>query len=84
MDLHQIQWPIRRRRVRSGPGETKEPLKKEAVAIRKTGFATGIVFGLDGVRHNVLKIKPPLIVNQAEADEILDRFEQSVKVVLRA
>ncbi len=64
--------------------ETKEPLKEEAVAIRKAGFENGIIFGLGGVRRNVLKIKPPLIVNQAEADEILDRFERSMKAVLRA
>ncbi len=64
--------------------ETKEPLEEETVAIRKAGFDNGIIFGLGGVRRNVLKIKPPLIVNQAEADEILDRFERSMKAVLRA
>ncbi len=64
--------------------ESKEPLEEETVAIRNVGFDNGIIFGLGGVRRNVLKIKPPLILNQAEADEMLDRFERSVSAVLRA
>jgi 4-aminobutyrate aminotransferase-like enzyme len=61
---------------------SKEPLVQETVAIRNAGFGHGIIFGLGGVRRNVLKIKPPLIVSQGECDLILDRFERSVKDVL--
>ena len=61
----------------------KTPLPKETVAIRDAGFRNGIIFGLGGVRKNVLKIKPPLIVNRAECDEILEKFEKSVGEVLR-
>ena len=63
--------------------KTKEPLPKETAAIRNAGFQHGIIFGLGGVRKNVLKIKPPLIVNRAECDEILEKFQKSVKDVLR-
>jgi 4-aminobutyrate aminotransferase-like enzyme len=62
---------------------SKTPLPKETVAIRDAGFRNGIIFGLGGVRKNVLKIKPPLIVNRAECDEILEKFEKSIGEVLR-
>ncbi len=61
---------------------TKEPLA-ETVAIRNAGMDNGIIFGLGGVRRNVLKIKPPLIINPAESHEIIEKFERSVRQVLR-
>jgi len=63
--------------------ESKVPLEEETVAIRNAGFEHGVFFGLAGVRRNVLKVKPPLIINQAECDEVLERFRASVKDVLR-
>jgi DMSO/TMAO reductase YedYZ molybdopterin-dependent catalytic subunit len=62
---------------------TKEPISADTVAIRQAGVENGIIFGLGGVRRNVLKIKPPLIVTRAECDEILDKFRRSVRQVLR-
>ncbi len=62
---------------------TREPLPAAAAAIREAGMARGIILGLGGVRPNVLKVKPPLIVTRAEADEILERFEASLRAVLR-
>ncbi len=63
--------------------KSKKPLDKEAVAIRDAGFKHGIIFGLGGVRKNVLKVKPPLIVSRRECDEILEKFVRSVRDVLR-
>ncbi|OGV39554.1 MAG: hypothetical protein A2X48_13030 [Lentisphaerae bacterium GWF2_49_21] len=63
--------------------KTKETLEKETVDIRNAGMKNGIIFGLGGVRRNVLKIKPPLIVSQQECDEILEKLEKSMKSVLR-
>ena len=63
--------------------ETKEPIVDETVAIRSEGLNQGIIFGLGGVRRNVLKIKPPLILSRAEADEILAKLEACMKAVLR-
>jgi len=63
---------------------TREPIPDETVAIRNAGLERGIIFGLGGVRRNVLKVKPPLICSRDEADEILARFEASVRAVLRA
>jgi len=62
---------------------SKEPIVDNTVAIRNEGFKNGIIFGLGGVRRNVLKIKPPLIINKEEADEVLDKLHTCMKAVLR-
>jgi len=64
--------------------ESKEPADDYAVGIRNEGFNNGIFFGLGGVRRNVLKVKPPLIINQAEADEVLDKLRACMEKVLRS
>jgi len=64
--------------------QSKEPLEAQTIAIRDAGMKHGIIFGLGGVRKNVLKVKPPLIITQAECDEVLEKFEEAVKAVLRA
>jgi len=63
--------------------ESKTPLIDETLAIRKEGIKNGVIFGLGGVRKNVLKIKPPLIIDQNECDEVLEKFTKSVRAVLR-
>jgi 4-aminobutyrate aminotransferase-like enzyme len=62
---------------------SKEPIPDATVAIRNAGFENGVLFGLGGVRRNVLKIKPPLVISRSEADEVLGKFEACVKAVLR-
>jgi len=66
----------------------KDPVSKEAdvnmaVAIREEGLKQGAIFGLGGAHRNVLKVKPPLIINQGEADEVLDILKRSMNKVLR-
>jgi 4-aminobutyrate aminotransferase-like enzyme len=34
--------------------------------------------------QNVLKIKPPLVINDEETDQICERFEKSLKDTLKA
>lgn len=63
--------------------ETREPAPEVGKGVRAAGFENGIIFGLGGVRKNVLKVKPPLIITQEECDEVLNRYEASVKAVLR-
>lgn len=62
---------------------SKEPLYEETERIRNVGIKNGIIFGLGGAHKNVLKIKPPLIINHSECDEILDLLKKSIKEVLR-
>jgi len=61
--------------------EKMQPLTEQATEIRKRGFTHGLILGTGGVRKNVLKVKPPLIINQAECDEVIEKFEASVKEV---
>jgi 4-aminobutyrate aminotransferase-like enzyme len=63
--------------------ESKEPLNAEGKAIRDEGMKLGVIFGLSGVRPNVLKIKPPLIISQAECDEVLEKLQTAMRSVLR-
>jgi 4-aminobutyrate aminotransferase-like enzyme len=62
---------------------SKEPAVEKCVEIREEGMKLGAIFGLGGVRKNVLKIKPPLIVTEEEADEILDVLRRAMQKVLR-
>ncbi|MDD2706641.1 MAG: aspartate aminotransferase family protein [Verrucomicrobiae bacterium] len=63
--------------------EGKEPLNDAAKRIRDEAMNRGAIFGLAGVRKNLLKVKPPLIVSQAECDEILRIFGETLRAVLR-
>ncbi len=65
------------------PDRNLTPLVDECKAVRKEAMARGCIFGLGGVRQQVLKIKPPLIVTQEEADEILSILEDSLTVVFK-
>jgi 4-aminobutyrate aminotransferase-like enzyme len=62
---------------------TREPAVDKCVAIRDAGMKLGAIFGLGGAHKNVLKVKPPLIINQAEADEVLDVLQRAIQHVLR-
>ena len=63
--------------------ESREPDDALGKAVRAAGFERGLILGLGGVRRNVVKVKPPLIITQSECDEVLERFEASVKDALR-
>ena len=63
--------------------EQQKPLEKEAGEIRLAGFRHGLILELGGVRKNVLKVKPPLIITAKECDEVLEKFEASLRDVLR-
>ena len=80
-DIRQVGLHIGVEFVKDPDGE--EPLEDATRAIRDTGMKHGVIFGYAGVRKNVLKIKPPLIVTQPDCDEILGLLERSMKEVLR-
>jgi len=61
----------------------KTPIPEQTIRIKDEALKLGALFGLGGVRKNVLKIKPPLIINQEQCDEILEILEKSIKIVLR-
>jgi 4-aminobutyrate aminotransferase-like enzyme len=63
--------------------ETREPDPEICFKVRSEGVKNGILFGHGGtgIGKNVLKIKPPLITTQNQADEILEKLELSLKNV---
>ncbi len=63
--------------------KTREADCKGCSAMRDEGFKNGIIFGVggSGLGKNVLKIKPPLITTKEQADDILERFEATLKQV---
>ena len=65
----------------------KDPDSREAdinlaVNVRTEGLKQGVIFGLGGANRNVLKVKPPLIVSQSEADEILSILGKCLQKLL--
>ena len=62
----------------------KRPLDQETRKIRDGAMARGVIFGLAGVRKNLLKIKPPLIIQPQEADEVLGVLRDTLQEVLRS
>ena len=61
----------------------KEPLDEETKRIRDEGIRRGVIFGLAGVRRNLLKIKPSLIIDQDACDEVLRLLGEAMQAVLR-
>jgi len=66
----------------------KDPNTREAdytgcSLVRDKGFENGIIFGVGGLGlgKNVLKIKPPLITTQKQADEIIEKLLITLKQV---
>ena len=58
-------------------------LAAEGVAVRAAAMQEGLVLGMAGPRKNILKVKPPLIVNSKECDEILDKLRNALTQVFR-
>jgi 4-aminobutyrate aminotransferase-like enzyme len=63
--------------------DSKAPLSLEkSTQIRNVGMEKGIILGTGGYRKNLIKIKPPLVIKQEEADEVMNIFEAVLKKVL--
>ncbi len=54
---------------------TREPAPDEASYVVNRLRDRGILCGTDGPHHNVLKLRPPLIFSEADADLFVDTFE---------
>ena len=65
------------------PVSKKELSVEKATKIRDTAMSKGLILGTGGYRKHLLKIKPPLIINKNEADEVISIFAESLKAVLR-
>ncbi|MDO8685197.1 MAG: aminotransferase class III-fold pyridoxal phosphate-dependent enzyme, partial [Clostridiales bacterium] len=65
------------------PATKKEMDTEKAIKIRDVALGKGLILGTGGFRKHLLKIKPPLIVNKKEVDEIIELFADALKTVLR-
>ncbi len=56
--------------------KTLEPAAAEASYIVNRLKELGILTGTDGPLHNVIKIRPPMVVGAVDVDLFLERLEQ--------
>jgi len=55
--------------------ETREPAPQQASYIVNRLRERGILAGTDGPHHNVIKLRPPLMFSQADADLFIATLE---------
>jgi 4-aminobutyrate aminotransferase-like enzyme len=62
---------------------TKEPAREEATQFIEEGLKRGVIFGESKYLGlgNIVKIKPPLVISQSQAEKVLDVFEDILKVL---
>jgi 4-aminobutyrate aminotransferase/4-aminobutyrate aminotransferase/(S)-3-amino-2-methylpropionate transaminase len=62
---------------------TKEPARKEAEQFIAEGLKRGVIFGESKYLGlgNVVKIKPPLVITESEAEKVMQVFEDVLKVL---
>ncbi len=56
--------------------DTLEPADREIAMIVEAMKEEGILLSTEGPHHNVLKIKPPLVISEAECDRFLDTLDE--------
>jgi 4-aminobutyrate aminotransferase-like enzyme/Ser/Thr protein kinase RdoA (MazF antagonist) len=54
------------------------PAEAEATELINRMKDRGVLLSTDGPRHNVIKIKPPLVFSQADADRLLERLDRTL------
>lgn len=59
--------------------ETKEPASQEAASIRDACRKRGVLVGHGGVRGNVVRLQPPLVISTEELDQAIRAFGESLE-----
>ncbi len=54
--------------------ETKDPAAALANQLVECMKERGVLLGIDGPRHNVIKIKPPLVISSGNAEFLVDQL----------
>ncbi|MGQ9555555.1 MAG: aspartate aminotransferase family protein [Anaerolineae bacterium] len=64
---------------------TKEPARAESYEFEHEGLKRGVLFGTAKYSGmgNVVKIKPPLVITDAQAEKVMEIFEEVLQVVSR-
>jgi 4-aminobutyrate aminotransferase-like enzyme len=58
--------------------DTKTPAPAEAARIRAAMREEGVLIGLGGAFANVLRIQPPLIISEAEIEQVVDTLKEVI------
>ncbi|HID86861.1 MAG TPA: aspartate aminotransferase family protein [Anaerolineae bacterium] len=63
--------------------KTKEPAREESYQFEKEGLRRGVLFGTAKYAGmgNVVKIKPPLVITDAQAERVTEVFEEIVQLL---
>ena len=56
--------------------ETLEPARDQAYYIIEKMKELGILLSIDGPLHNVIKIKPPLVFSESNAEFLIDKLDE--------
>jgi len=59
--------------------DTREPAGTLASSVANTMKERGILTGTDGPYHNVLKIKPPMVFDSANADRFVETLDAALR-----
>jgi alanine-glyoxylate transaminase / (R)-3-amino-2-methylpropionate-pyruvate transaminase len=58
--------------------KTKEPARKETLAVLEAAREMGVLIGKGGLDGNVLRIKPPMCITAEDVDFTLDVLDQAL------
>jgi len=63
--------------------ETKEPAREESYRFEREALKRGVLFGTAKYAGmgNVVKIKPPLVITDAQAEKVMEVFEEVLQVI---
>ena len=64
--------------------ESREPATLEATAIVNKMREEAVLLGTDGPFHNVLKIRPPMPFNEADADRLIETLDLALRAYSRS
>ena len=61
--------------------ETKEPAAEEATRIVDMMRDRGVLLSTDGPHHNVIKIKPPMVLSEEDIDSTITKLSQILTLI---
>ena len=61
--------------------KTLEPAKEETHAIVNGMREDGVLVGIEGVHHNILKLRPPLVFSKANADQLIAALDRALDAI---
>ena len=71
--------PLKLSKLRSGnPGLCLEPAADEAQALVDFMRDRGVLMSTDGPLHNVIKIKPPMVLNEEDVEITLSLLDEGL------